>query len=390
MNINYIVTPLIGSVIGYTTNWLAIKMLFKPHNAHYIGRIKIPFTPGLIPKERDRIAKSLGQAVGGNLLTEEVILSELTNPKVIMSLKKYVMENVLGDSICIDTMISNLFEDSDRFYHQIAQHIKDILVEQLKTNEQVRSHTENILKAFLSRDILISDMLGPNVNEKIDGVLFDNKVVIAHQVCLLLSEETTAEKIKSVIGTVVTEKIGGLAAMFIQPTSIYGMIVDFVNSYFESEEHQDGLIRFIIGIKNKSLNNSLPSILEQEQIDDIAVQLNGFLHAKAIELADKEELVLILSELLKAMAKEPIMLTENVKALLEKAVEDNYRKFALTHLPVFLDEFNVTQIVETQINKFSVNEVEDLIFKIVDKELNAITWLGALLGLIMGTLTLFF
>ncbi len=51
--------PIVGAIIGYTTNWLAIKMLFKPpHEAKYIGKLKVPFTPGLIPRERERIARS--------------------------------------------------------------------------------------------------------------------------------------------------------------------------------------------------------------------------------------------------------------------------------------------------------------------------------------------
>ena len=55
MNPIYIVSPLMGGIIGYFTNWLAIKMLFRPHKKLYIGNLPIPFTPGLIPKERTRI-----------------------------------------------------------------------------------------------------------------------------------------------------------------------------------------------------------------------------------------------------------------------------------------------------------------------------------------------
>ncbi len=48
----YIIGALIGAVIGYITNWLAIKMLFRPREAKYIFGMKLPFTPGLIPKEK--------------------------------------------------------------------------------------------------------------------------------------------------------------------------------------------------------------------------------------------------------------------------------------------------------------------------------------------------
>ena len=53
--IHYLITPLVGGVIGYVTNDIAIRMLFRPHNAKYLFGFKIPFTPGIIPKEKDTL-----------------------------------------------------------------------------------------------------------------------------------------------------------------------------------------------------------------------------------------------------------------------------------------------------------------------------------------------
>ena len=63
--------PLIGAVIGYFTNFIAVKMLFRPLHEVKIANFRIPFTPGIIPKGKERLAKALGAAVGGNLLTKE-------------------------------------------------------------------------------------------------------------------------------------------------------------------------------------------------------------------------------------------------------------------------------------------------------------------------------
>ena len=60
MNLEILIPPLVGGVIGYITNDIAIKMLFHPRKAIYIGKWKLPFTPGLIPKEKHRVAKSIG------------------------------------------------------------------------------------------------------------------------------------------------------------------------------------------------------------------------------------------------------------------------------------------------------------------------------------------
>lgn len=55
--------PLIGGVIGYITNDLAIKMLFRPYAPIYIGKFRLPFTPGIVPKRLDMLAVLLGREV---------------------------------------------------------------------------------------------------------------------------------------------------------------------------------------------------------------------------------------------------------------------------------------------------------------------------------------
>ncbi len=52
-----------------------------------------------------------------------------------------------------------------------------------------------------------------------------------------------------------------------------------------------------------------------------------------------------------------------------------------------VDSFNVSRIIEDKINSFEVEFAEKLILEIASKELRAITWLGGLLGGIMGLLS---
>ena len=61
--------PVIGAVIGYFTNYIAVKMMFRPLKPIKFKNYTLPFTPGIIPKGKDRLAKALGEAVGENLLT---------------------------------------------------------------------------------------------------------------------------------------------------------------------------------------------------------------------------------------------------------------------------------------------------------------------------------
>ena len=46
----YILPPLIGAVIGYFTNMIAVKMLFYPRKPIYVFGHQLPLTPGAIPK----------------------------------------------------------------------------------------------------------------------------------------------------------------------------------------------------------------------------------------------------------------------------------------------------------------------------------------------------
>lgn len=55
--------PVVGAVIGYITNDIAIRMLFRPHKAIYIGKWRLPFTPGIVPRRKDQLAKILGEAI---------------------------------------------------------------------------------------------------------------------------------------------------------------------------------------------------------------------------------------------------------------------------------------------------------------------------------------
>ena len=61
--LSVIAPPLIGGVIGYITNDLAIKMLFRPYAPVYIGRFRLPFTPGIVPKRLEMLAVLLGREV---------------------------------------------------------------------------------------------------------------------------------------------------------------------------------------------------------------------------------------------------------------------------------------------------------------------------------------
>lgn len=82
------------ALIGYGTNYIAIKMLFRPKKAIRIGNFKLPFTPGVIPKNQPRIARAVGNAVGNNLLTRKDILGVFEDPELKEKLIDKIAEGI--------------------------------------------------------------------------------------------------------------------------------------------------------------------------------------------------------------------------------------------------------------------------------------------------------
>lgn len=92
MFLQYFSGPALGAVIGYITNDIAIRMLFRPRKAKYILGIHVPFTPGIIPKEKDRIAGAIGGAISDNLMNKEVLEKTLLSDDMLGKLRTAIDE----------------------------------------------------------------------------------------------------------------------------------------------------------------------------------------------------------------------------------------------------------------------------------------------------------
>ena len=94
----FLIPPLIGAVIGYFTNLIAVKMLFFPHEEkRFFGR-RVPFTPGAIPKGKARLAKAAGEIVQNDLITKEDISDRMLTEEVEKPLIDRAMA-VLGEDL---------------------------------------------------------------------------------------------------------------------------------------------------------------------------------------------------------------------------------------------------------------------------------------------------
>ncbi|PID71517.1 MAG: hypothetical protein CSB34_06915 [Desulfobulbus propionicus] len=88
--------PVIGAFIGYLTNRIAIRMLFRPLHPWYIFGIRVPMTPGVIPSKRHALAENIGEMVGEHLLTSKEIGAALSNEPFQVHLHTLINDRVQG------------------------------------------------------------------------------------------------------------------------------------------------------------------------------------------------------------------------------------------------------------------------------------------------------
>ena len=90
----YAIPPLLGAFIGYVTNYIAIRMLFRPLRPWRILGVRLPLTPGIIPSKRFELAEKMGDMVGSHLLTSEDVGRALEKASFRRELKGAVAEKL--------------------------------------------------------------------------------------------------------------------------------------------------------------------------------------------------------------------------------------------------------------------------------------------------------
>lgn len=90
----YLLPPVVGAIIGWFTNKQAIWMLFNPKKEKRVFGLRVPFTPGLIPRDQILIAKSLGILIEEKLINPEEINSRITQEEVNEKIKELIDKTV--------------------------------------------------------------------------------------------------------------------------------------------------------------------------------------------------------------------------------------------------------------------------------------------------------
>lgn len=137
--------PIIGAVIGYFTNMIAVKMLFYPQKEIRLFGRRLPFTPGVIPKGRARLAASVGTVIEKHLLTREDITRHLLSEQAEKKVADTVMEKLSGN--IKDEILALTDMDSETYEQRKAEIVKTVSV-QIVNAIQSSGATDTIVTAF--------------------------------------------------------------------------------------------------------------------------------------------------------------------------------------------------------------------------------------------------
>ncbi len=169
MLIRYLAGPLIGSVIGYFTNYIAVKMLFYPRREIRIGGHRLPFTPGAIPKGKDRLGRAVGEVVSRTLITQADIENRLLSEEAMDKISDAIAQQMtvpIKQEIMELTAVSeeSYIENREKFAAKMSLIIaetlskmdfSELIVE--KGSEIIKERLNNpMLMMFLSDEMLAS------------------------------------------------------------------------------------------------------------------------------------------------------------------------------------------------------------------------------------------
>lgn len=490
----------VGAVIGYITNWLAIKMLFRPYEEKRIFGIKVPFTPGLIPKEKQRIAKSVSEAIANHLLSKDTIVKALCSPNIYShiynmvetkikgiysstkSLKVLMEENLDFSQKNVDNINEYIYVGvlnnlNDNVKDKIVKEIYNLLEKELKKKPTIldnilkQENMERLLKIaytyassydfhqnikekinrkvgeMIYTEKSLKEVIPKNIVDMVDDFIYENRDKITSDILHLLEEPDTKVKIKVAISEGIGSNVNPLVAMFLNPETLYNKFLNFSKEYLKEDENKkqicvvikdyidklmDGNVSEVIKSVEYSkieviidtLVNALQknvlslevikegicgirnSLLDHNSIDEVLLNfdpsykesLYGVLKRFVYEVVDTDSTKIIIKDSIAKITgitiNKPInSLIKVEEDILIKAsniyIRNVYDRFIQKQASDAIEILNIEKIVEDNINSFEVDFAEEVIVGIANEELKAITWLGALLGGLIGLVTPF-
>lgn len=259
-----IILPIaVGALIGYCTNYIAIKMLFLPRKEWRIGKHRVPFTPGVIPKNKTRLASAVGTAVSEKLLTENDIVESIKKSGVKDDVVNRIIGYVMQDSTSAKEMIVksgtevNVSEATDR--------VSDAL-------------SDKILGGFQKIDMktVISDVAENSFSELLSNPL----------VAMLMNSnalDSVYEKIATAIADYINEHGKELLVPMVRQ-EMDGMLSASLKSNLEQINVDEAYIRKLLeNTIDRFIENNAPKLIGYIKIKDIVEEKINQMNVKELE-----------------------------------------------------------------------------------------------------------
>ena len=162
-----LVMVLISGAIGWITNWVAIKMLFRPHKEINFGLFKIQ---GLIPKRKAEIGTGIANIIQNELISVKDVISNIDREEFSKRLNKLiddVLDKNLKKKVKEKFPLLQMFF-TDKVAKDIGNTIKDIVME---NQEKIFEIFSNYAEENIDFEIIISDKISNFSLDKLEEII---------------------------------------------------------------------------------------------------------------------------------------------------------------------------------------------------------------------------
>ena len=163
----FLIMIIISGAIGWITNWVAIKMLFRPHKEINFGLFKIQ---GLIPKRKAEIGTGIASIIQNELISVKDVISNIDREefsKRLNSLIDDVLDKNLKKKVKEKFPLLQMFF-SDKVAKDVGNTIKDIVME---NQEKIFEIFSNYAEENIDFEVIISDKISNFSLDKLEEII---------------------------------------------------------------------------------------------------------------------------------------------------------------------------------------------------------------------------
>ncbi|TDL94147.1 DUF445 family protein [Macrococcus brunensis] len=357
---------LIGAVIGGFTNYIAIKMLFRPYKPVYLFGRQLPFTPGLIPKRRHELSQKIGEMVTRHLLTPEVF-----KEKILTADTRRFFETFLKDQLMnLKNQRYTIRYLAEKMNLDIEAQLNVLLEEKIKS--EMTSITDKYYKMPFTR--LLPEQTRQDLTLKVNGA----SGLLLEKFQVYIASDKGYDDILNMVENFFTQKgkLISLLQMLMTPAAIADRVQREMLKLTEDNKIKS-IIQSEVDKEYSRLMQTTPAdYMAEEKVHEVIDQ-------SAQTIIDRINISAYTRTPLSELFPEAFHYAENegMDRLLDKGLAR-----VADSMPAILERLHIAELIKDQIDRFELSFIEQLIIEIASKELKLITLLGFLLGGIIGLL----